>query len=462
MNNSWLTIEREGESVNLTKCSPYAKGEIIIPDGVTTIKYDAFKDCKEVTSIIVPDSVTDIWENALFDTAWYKNQPDGVVYAGKVALRYKGEMPENTSITLQDGTLGIADSAFSGCDNLVSITIPAGCKHIGSYAFYGSKALTTINIPHSVVSVDLYAFDETPWLDNQPNGVLYVGSVAYDYIGRIQDDTSIEIKEGTTVIGDYLFDLPFGPKSITIPKSVTVIEEIALHNLPNLETIIVDDGNPVFDSRNQCNAIIETSTNRLLIGCKNTIIPKGVVRIEDEAFVGCSGLLSLSLPDTVTSIGEKAFVGCEGLESIEVDINNPVYDSRGNCNAIYEKSSNKLVVGCKNTVIPTGTKIIGDHAFSESSAIESITIPEGVEHIGYDAFFSCTNLKSVVFPSSLKSIGEHAFRKCKRLRSVQLPYGLKTIDDYAFMDSGVRSVSIPESVVHIGDNTFDYYVRISR
>jgi hypothetical protein len=187
-----------------------------------------------------------------------------------------------------------------------------------------------------------------------------------------------------------------------------------------------------------------------------------VVRIEDEAFVGCSGLLSLSLPDTVTSIGEKAFVGCEGLESIEVDINNPVYDSRGNCNAIYEKSSNKLVVGCKNTVIPTGTKIIGDHAFSESSAIESITIPEGVEHIGYDAFFSCTNLKSVVFPSSLKSIGEHAFRKCKRLCSVQLPYGLKTIDDYAFMDSGVRSVSIPESVVHIGDNTFDYYVRISK
>ena len=86
MDNDWLTIERDGESVNLTKCSQYAKGEVIIPDGVTTIEYDAFKDCKEVTSIIVPDSVTDIWENALFDTAWYKNQPDGVVYAGKVAL----------------------------------------------------------------------------------------------------------------------------------------------------------------------------------------------------------------------------------------------------------------------------------------------------------------------------------------------------------------------------------------
>ena len=458
MDNDWLTIERDGESVNLTKCSPYAKGEIIIPEGVTTIEFDAFKDCKEVTSIIVPDSVTDIWENALFDTAWYQNQPDGVVYAGKVALCYKGEMPENTSITLKEGTLGIADSAFSGCDNLVSVTIPAGCKHIGSDAFSGSKTLATINIPHSVVSVDLYAFDGTPWLENQPNGVLYVGSVAYDYIGNIQDDTSIDIKEGTTVIGDYLFDLPFGPKSITIPKSVTVIEEIALHNLPNLGTIIVDDENPVFDSRNHCNAIIETSTNRLLIGCKNTIIPKGVVRIEDEAFVGCSGLMSLSLPETVTSIGEKAFVGCEGLEAIDVDINNPVYDSRGNCNAIYEKSSNKLVVGCKNTVIPIGTKIIGDHAFSESSIIESIIIPEGVEHIGYDAFFSCTNLRSVVFPSSLKTIGEHAFRECKRLRSVQFPDGLKTIGNYAFMDSGVRSASIPKSVVHIGDKAFDYPV----
>ena len=136
MSNKWLTTRKEGNDVIVERCSKKAKGKVIIPDGVTCIDSGAFNGCKNVTSIIIPDSVTSIWSDTFDDTAWYESQPDGVVYAGKVALCYKGEMPRNTSITLKEGTLGIADWAFAwGGVNLNSITIPEGCHRIGDCSF---------------------------------------------------------------------------------------------------------------------------------------------------------------------------------------------------------------------------------------------------------------------------------------------------------------------------------------
>ena len=120
---------------------------ITIPDSVTSIGVQAFADCTGLTSITIPDSVTSIGEYAFFNTAWYDNQPNGLVYAGKVAYEYKGDMQIITSITsivLKEGTLGIADSAFYGCSGLKSVTIPDSVKSIGSYAFYGCKGLKSI------------------------------------------------------------------------------------------------------------------------------------------------------------------------------------------------------------------------------------------------------------------------------------------------------------------------------
>ncbi len=131
---------------------------ITIPNSVTSIGWSAFGGCTGLTSITIPNSVTTIGSSAFDGTGWYNNQPNGLVYAGNVAYRYKGTMPNNTSITIKDGTVGIAGSAFSGCSGLTSITIPNSVANIGEWAFYSCNELSSLLIPSSVTSIGSAAF----------------------------------------------------------------------------------------------------------------------------------------------------------------------------------------------------------------------------------------------------------------------------------------------------------------
>ena len=143
-----------------------------------------------------------------------------------------------------------------------------------------------------------------------------------------------------------------------------------------------------------------------------------MTEIGEFAFAGCSGLTSITLPESVTEIGEFAFTECSNLESIKVNENNKVYDSRENCNAIIEKSSNTLIVGCKNTKVPSGVTKIGRDAFFSCSGLTSITIPEGVTEIGDSAFSYCSALTSITIPESVKEIDYLAFSYCDNLTNI--------------------------------------------
>ncbi len=135
------------------------QNSVIPNDGsVTSIAYRAFYNCAGLTSITIPDSVTSIGGDAFYNTAWYNNQPDGLVYAGKVAYKYKGTMPDNTQIVLKEGTKGIADYAFDDCSGLTSITIPDSVTSVGEDAFRNCRRLTSITIPDSVTSIGSKAF----------------------------------------------------------------------------------------------------------------------------------------------------------------------------------------------------------------------------------------------------------------------------------------------------------------
>lgn len=131
---------------------------IVIPNKVTKIEREAFRLCTSLSTITIPSSITTIGGDAFDNTAWYNNQPDGVVYAGKVLYKYKGTMPNNTSIQIKEGTIGISNSAFSNYKNLSSITIPSSVTNIGEYAFLGCGGLSNITIPSSVINIGYNAF----------------------------------------------------------------------------------------------------------------------------------------------------------------------------------------------------------------------------------------------------------------------------------------------------------------
>ena len=225
--------------------------------------------------------------------------------------------------------------------------------------------------------------------DDKTASVTYIGFYSSNnkdaYVGNIIIPKSTTYNGTTysvTSIGNRAFHGCSGLTSVTIPNSVTSIGEYAFYYCSGLTSVT---------------------------------IPNSVTSIGYNAFADCSGLTSVTIPNSVTSIGSSAFSCCSGLTSVTVDKNNGTYDSRDNCNAIIHTSTNKLIVGCNNTIIPNSVTSIGDNAFLVCSGLTSLTIPSSVTSIGDYAFTDCSGLTSVTIGNSVTSIGYDAFRGCSGL-----------------------------------------------
>ena len=379
------------------------------------------------------------------------------------------------------------------------ITFDHAINKIGDYAFKNCSSLTSVNIPSGVTSIGYGAFEYCTGLIDItiPDGVQVINSFAFQ---SCQSITSISFPSSLYSIGQEAFRYCYHLESIFISNSLSYIGSSVFADCRSLTSIIVDSDNPIYDSRDDCNAIIHSATNRLIKGCNNSIIPSTVTRIGERAFEYCSGLTAITIPpsveeiekeafyqcsklssvsipvgtvsigdgafggcgkvssvsisESVSSIGENPFLACYSLVSINVASANSNFDSRDNCNAIIRTSTNELISGCETTIIPDGVLSIGKNAFCSCINLRSIIIPSSVTTIGDGAFQSCRVLTSISLPDSMTSIGDWAFNDCSSLVSIDLPSDLTSIGANVFAGSGLPSITIPSSVTSIGERAF--------
>ena len=226
------------EHVTFSGCTSLTS--IVIPDGMTSIGYTVFHGCSSLTSIVIPESVTSIGANTFEGTAWLDNQPDGLVYAGKVFYKYKGEMPEDTNIEIAEGTLGVSPYAFCGCSGPTSVTIPGSVITIGECAFYKCIGLEFVIISEGVKSIDSGAFSNCSALTSVtlPSSITSIGRDAFALCNSL---TTIRIPEGMTSIGYRAFAYCSGLTSVTIPSSVTCIDKAAFSDCSSLSSVTIPE-----------------------------------------------------------------------------------------------------------------------------------------------------------------------------------------------------------------------------
>ena len=447
--------------------------KLTIPNTITKIGVQAFASCSKLKSIFIPKSVLSIGTQA-FSLDYVVESavvdPDNPVYDSRDNCNAINITSNNTllfgfSNTVIPSTIKIIGSySFQGVRNRDSIDIPSGVTIIKSFAFsnamvtsiiipntvtgimenamYLCKNLTQITIPASVTSIWQYALSYCTALERIS---VEKGNPKYNSNGNcnaiIETSTNTllfgckntVIPDSVTKLSSYAFWYCRNITSINIPRNVVSFSSSTFSGCAPT-TITVDPNNTVYDSRDNCNAIIETASNTLLIGCVNTVIPNTVTTIADYAFSAIEDFTKIFIPASVTKLSYLSFNSCINLTSIVVDANNQVYDSRNNCNAIVETASNTIIKGCPNTTIPNTVTEIGDHAFKDyTTTLTTISIPNSVRKIGKSAFGACYNLTSITIPNSVTYIGEGAFRNCTSIASITIPSSVNYIGANAFV-----------------------------
>ncbi len=445
------TVPVAGETFTVTTIGVWAFQSspaltaVIIPNTVTTIEEGAFAG-SGIVSVTIPRSVKSI-EGNLFtwcDNLISINVDNGnTVYDSRdncnaiIKKSTKALIAGCKNTIIPSTVTAIDKEAFRSCSGLTSITLPSNLKSIGEYAFYDCSGLSTVTLPNSLTAVGDHAFDGCSGISTItiPNSVTSIGAGSFSYCSNL---TQLSIGSKVSTIGVLAF-ASAGLISVSIPSSVKSIGAGAFA-CRNLSSIKVESGNTVYDSRNNCNAIIETKTNKIISGCKNTTIPNGIIEIGERAFHS-SDLTSIYIPNSVTSIGESAFYDCYALTSVEIPksvssiANNPfikcsnlthlfvekgnsVYDSRDNCNGIIETKTNSFVAGCKCSFIPSSVTSIGNSAFSHCEDINSFYTGDNVSTIEKSAFSYCSGLEYVVIGKRVTSIEGSAFAHCTELTDI--------------------------------------------
>ena len=371
-------------------------GEVVVDDSyygrkVTVIDEGAFKDCWTITSVVLPDTVTEIREEA---------------FAGCFSLR---------SVSFGSGLRVIGDSAFKQCSVLSSAALPDSLTTIGAEAFKNCFSLAEVTAGSALTDVAEGAFEGTQWLRRHPDGVIYVGSVVYGYEGAVPESGVINIADGTAVINADAFENVPDAAAFSFPDSLINIKGRALDGTA---WYAAKEYGPVFAGN------VLYAFKKLLLPTDTAVtVPEGTTGIADGAFEQCNDryyITSVLLPESLKYIGDNAFEGCSGLSHI---------------------------------IIPDGVTHIGAHAFQDCSDMRQAVLGKGLTSLPDFAFFDCDLLTSVNL-GGIRTIGENALSCCGFV-ALDIPEGVEEVEDYAFSGCYELSmVRLPASLGNISSDAF--------
>lgn len=330
---------------------------VVLPKGLTYLPERCFCCCEALSDITLPDTLELVGEYALHLTAWMKQQPDGIVYAGDILYGHRWDTYSERTLQVKDDTRVIGEGAMEGNQTLTHLILPSSVRQIGANAFRECKHLKTV-----------------------------------------------ELAEGLEVIGDNAFEHCEDLEAVYIPASVRYIGAEAFAHCKRLREIVVAADNPYLDSRGDCNAVIDSRKNKLIVGCSTTVIP-----------------------DDVEVIGDYAMVG---------------------------------VYAAEEWVIPRNIKCVGYYAFAENMSLRRLVVHDRMELISGWAFFCCENLQEIVLPDSYIEFGEQAFGGTDLYDSTTSGTACvgNHLHAYYAQDEGekVQECIIPEGIEAIDDKAFDF------
>ena len=419
-----------------------------IKSGTITIADRAFCYCEKLMSVTIPDSVTNIGNEAFtlfghsYTSVWneYSNIENiyitdikawmNINFSDEYSNPLNGGATLNlnniplTKIVIPDGVTDVKDYVFYNCDSINSVIIPESVKNIGRSAFYRCNSLTNVYV------TDIEAWMNINFEDEYSNPLTNGAYLYLDY----KMLTHLVVPDGVEEINS-VFRGCHSLISVTISDNVTNIGDSAFRNCDSLTSVQIGNGTKIIGDWAFYNC--ESLTN--------VSFSDGVKSIGEHAFAYCDELTSVVIPDSVISIGDSAFYNCNNMKSVTIGDNvTSIGDSAFyGCNAL------------RNIVIPDSVISIGDSAFYNCYNMTSVTIGDNITSIGYSAFYNCNSLTSITIPNSVTSIGNSAFSGCDSLTSVQIGNGVKSIGEYAFSScTRLMSITIPDSVTSIGEHAF--------
>ena len=390
------------------------------------------------------------------------NIPDSVTIIGNSAFRGS----RLSSIYIPNSVKVIGCSAFEECYSLKIVVIPVNTIYIGDRAFMKCYSLSFVSLPNAIEKIGRNIFSCCDQLNSITIPIRTLAkfeNLLPDYKDRFiekdeEENLSTEVTEEdlanawTDAYGvKYSVDkkrLLKAPNDIcdySILMGTIVICNDAFRDCKLLTSIIIADS-------------VISIGKRAFLNCSSISSVKmsdGIRQIKSRAFFLCSSLTSVIIPQNVVEIGDEAYTGCINLISIVVNINNKIYDSRNNCNAIIETYWNSVVLGCSSTCIPDKVIRIGKQAFYGCENLHSIVIPDNVMDIDFAAFAGCINLENIIIPGMVDEIAQAAFLGCKKLQKINLPESVKILGNRVFFEcTNLKEVSLPKSLDKIGQEIF--------